>query len=142
MQQSALFPNLPSLPPLPPPNPPTQTPQTLNRQCHHYRLLLHHHLPAAAHCLDHLVAPWPWAGCCGLSTLSRDFSRRNRPAASRIWLNSMQNACTSMNMSFTHTEVTVEYCVVGNDHCVQSCYQLFATNADEILCELCIVTTY
>ena len=34
------------------------------------------------------------------SSLSSDFKRRNSPAASLIRLNSIQNACTSINMSW------------------------------------------
>lgn len=37
----------------------------------------------------------------GFSPVSRVFSNLKRPAASRIRLNSMQNACTSMNKSCT-----------------------------------------
>ncbi len=37
----------------------------------------------------------------GISPLSRVLRRRKRPAASRIRLNSMQKACTSMNRSWT-----------------------------------------
>lgn len=46
------------------------------------------------HHLDILVS-------AGVSPVSRVFSNRKRPAASRILLNSMQKACTSINKSCT-----------------------------------------
>lgn len=49
----------------------------------------------------HLYLGVPFsAASVGCSPLSNVRKRRNNPAASRIRLNSMQNACTSMKMSW------------------------------------------
>lgn len=52
---------------------------------------------------EFLVCPFHFVGLasCGFSPVSKVFRSRKRPAASRILLNSIQKACTSINKSWT-----------------------------------------